>query len=203
MKQSPKERWVLLTQRASLYTGWPKQNATTLIRNFIDILDWMPLIFTVLDRIILFQVIWHQVHQVWIRRFDSRAIFFKAVSFSKRATFPPTSRLEAAGIFSSDGVPLCWQKHNCPHFEKEDNMNETEAFITQLCGTIIGIVPQSCVMHSSVSFILSSILKWGQLCFLSTQLIQWDAVRWKIPAASSLLAGGKVAHFENDTASEN
>ena len=28
-------------------------------------------------------------------------------------------------------------KHNCPHFEKEDNMNETEAFITQLCGTII------------------------------------------------------------------
>ena len=24
----------------------------------------------------------------------------------------------------------------CPHFEKKDNMNETEAFITQLCGTI-------------------------------------------------------------------
>ena len=37
---------------------------------------------------------------------------------------------------------------------------------------------------------------------LSTQLIPWDAVRWKIPAASSLLTGGKVAHFENDTASE-
>ena len=40
----------------------------------------------------------------------------------------------------SDGGPLCWQKHNCPRFEKEDNMYETEAFITQLCGTIIGIV---------------------------------------------------------------
>ena len=38
---------------------------------------------------------------------------------------------------------------------------------------------------------------------LSTQLIPWDAVGWKIPAASSLLTGGKVAHFENDTASEN
>ena len=34
------------------------------------------------------------------------------------------------------------------------------------------------------------------IMLLSTQLIQWDAVRWKIPAASSLLAGGKVANFE-------
>ena len=38
---------------------------------------------------------------------------------------------------------------------------------------------------------------------LSSQLIPWDAVRWKIPAASSLLTEGKVAHFENDTASKN
>ena len=46
----------------SRYTGWPKKNATILIRNFNDILDWMLLIFTVSDRISFFQVIWHQVH---------------------------------------------------------------------------------------------------------------------------------------------
>ena len=46
----------------SRYTGWPKNNATILIRNFNDILDWMLLIFTVSDRISFFQVIWHQVH---------------------------------------------------------------------------------------------------------------------------------------------
>ena len=54
----------------------------------------------------------------------------------------------------------------------------------------------------NVSFMLSSFSKPGQLCCLSTQLIPWDAVRWEIPAASSLLTGGKVAHFENVTASE-
>ena len=37
---------------------------------------------------------------------------------------------------------------------------------------------------------------------LSTQLVPWDAVRQKILAASRLLSGEKVAHFENDTASE-
>ena len=37
---------------------------------------------------------------------------------------------------------------------------------------------------------------------LLTQLIPWDAVRRKIPAALSLLTREKVAHFENDTASE-
>ena len=31
---------------------------------------------------------------------------------------------------------------------------------------------------------------------------QWDAVRLKNSAASSLFAGAKVAHFENNTASE-
>ena len=78
---------------------------------------------------------------------------------------------------SSHGVLLCWQKHNCPHFEKEDNMNETEAFIkiTQLCGTIVFL------------------FKVREIMLLSTQLIQWEAVRWKKnPPASSLLAGGKV-----------
>ena len=37
---------------------------------------------------------------------------------------------------------------------------------------------------------------------LSTQLVPWDAVRQKILAALRLLSGEKVAHFENDTASE-
>ena len=70
--------------------------------------------------------------------------------------FSPASRLEAVGIyFIWRRLIECWQKHNCPHFEKEDNMNETEAFITQICGTKF-----------------------------------------------QLLAGGKVAHYDNDTASE-
>ena len=104
--------------------------------------------------------------------------FSETVSFSKCDTFPPASRLEAAGIFSSDGVPLnqlCRQKHNCPHFEKEDSMNETEAFITQLCGTIIGIVPQ---MNASVSFMLSSFSKWGQLCFYQHNGTPTDEKNW-------------------------
>ena len=37
-----------------------------------------------------------------------------------------------------------------------------------LCGTIIGIVPHGCVMNASVSFMLSSFSKWGQLCFVNT-----------------------------------
>ena len=62
------------------------------------------------------------------------------------------------------------------------------------------IAPQSCVMNALVSFMF--LFKARAIMRLSTELIPWDAVRWKIPAASSLLTGGKVAHFENDTASE-
>ena len=79
-----------------------------------------------------FQVIWHQVHKVWIRRFDSRAIILRQCHF-QMCYFSPANRLEAVGIYFI--WRLCWQKHNCPHFEKEDNMNESEAFITQLCDT--------------------------------------------------------------------
>ena len=115
------------------YTGWPKKNATTFIPNFNDILDWMPLICYCIRENIRFQIIWHQVHQVWIMRFDYRAIFLRQCHFQNVLLFPRACRLEAAGFFfSSDGIPLCWQKHNCPHFEKEDNMNETQAFIMQL-----------------------------------------------------------------------
>ena len=101
---------------------------------------------------VLSQVIWHQVHQVWIRRFDSRAIFLRKCHFQNVLLPPPPPRKQAWSsgnlIFFPLTAPhwinqLCWQEHNCPHFEKEDNMNETEAFITQPCGTIPMIVPQS------------------------------------------------------------
>ena len=62
-------------------------------------------------------------------------------------------------------------------------MNETEALINECLGFI----------HVVFLFKVRAIM------LLSTQ---WDAVRSEIPAASSLLSGGKVAHFENDTASE-
>ena len=44
--------------------------------------------------------------------------------------FSPRKQTWSRGNFPSDGVPwnqLCWKTHNCPRFEKEDNMNETEA----------------------------------------------------------------------------
>ena len=39
-------------------------------------------------------------------------------------------------------APAVLTKHNCPRSEKEDNMNETEAFITQLCES-----PGRCDFH--------------------------------------------------------
>ena len=46
--------------------------------------------------------------------------------------FPRKQAWSSWNLFQNQ---LCWQKNNCSHFEKEDNMNESEAFITQLCGT--------------------------------------------------------------------
>ena len=60
-------------------------------------------------------------HQVCIRRFDSRAIFLRQCHF-QNVLLSPRKQVWNSGNFSSDGVPLCWQKHNCPHFEKEDNI---------------------------------------------------------------------------------
>ena len=129
--------------------------------------------------------------------------------------FPLASRLEAAvGFFSSsDGIPLnqlCGQKHNCPHFEKEDNMNDA-AFITQLFSTIPMIVPQRCVMNASVSFMLSSFTKWGQLCFCPHSWFngmpsdeenkcfrqhKWTPyVRWTISRCFMPACGGKSSTF--------
>ena len=76
--------------------------------------------------------------------------FSEAVSFSKCATFPPASRLEAAGIF---------------HLTASHCVDKSIIALTLKRKTIIGIVPQSCVMNASVSFVLSSFSKWGQLCF--------------------------------------
>ena len=100
--------------------------------------------------------------------------------------------LQALSFFSSDSVPLnqlCWQKHNCPHFEKEDNMNETGAFSMQLCGTI--------PMIDSATKLRNECLDFIRVVFLFK-------VHNGTPSDGKfqLLAGGKVAHFENDTASE-
>ena len=63
-----------------------------------------------------------------------------------------------------------------------------------------GIVPQSCVMNASVSFMLSSFSKWGNYAFVNTKGRRQMKKFPLLQACSS--AGGKVAHFENDTASE-
>ena len=55
---------------------------------------------------ILFQVIWHQVHQVWIKRFDSRAIFLRQCHFQNVLLLRPAKQASSSAIFSSDGVPL-------------------------------------------------------------------------------------------------
>ena len=66
---------------------------------------------------------------------------------------PRKQALKRLEFISSDGVPLNVDnfKHNCPHFEKEDNMNETEAFITQLCGTKFQLL-QACLRGKSNTF---------------------------------------------------
>ena len=78
--------------------------------------------WSVISTTLLIEYHWiplNNIHQVCIKRFDSRAIFLRQCNFLKVLLFPPASRLEATAIFSSDGVPLnqlCWQKHNCPHY---------------------------------------------------------------------------------------
>ena len=101
------------------------------------------------------QVIWHQV---WIRRFDSRAIFLRQCHFQNVLLSPPQAGLKQREFFSSDGIPLRWLWKGRQH-----EWNRGIHYAT-LC-TIIGKVPQSCVMNASVSFIWSSFSKWGQLCF--------------------------------------
>ena len=66
-----------------IYTGWPKKNATTLIRNFND---WFFLLYWIEYS---FPSIWHQVQPVWIRRFDSRAIFMRQSHFQNVLLPPP------------------------------------------------------------------------------------------------------------------
>ena len=81
------------------YTGWPKKNATILIRYFNEILDWIPFIFCCIGYNILFQVIWYQVHQVWIRRFDSRAIFLRQCHFQNVLLFPRKQAWNSWNLF--------------------------------------------------------------------------------------------------------
>ena len=79
-------------------------------------------------------------------------------------------------------------------------MNETEAFITHLCGTIIGIASATKLRNECLGFIhIVFLFKVRAFMLLSTQLIQWDAVRSKNSNCFKPACG---AHFENDTASE-
>ena len=95
----------------------------------------------------LLQVIWHQVHIDWIRRFDSRAIILWQCHFQNVPLFPRKQAWSSWNLFQNQ----CWQKHNCPHFEKEDSMNDSEAFITQLCGTKFQLL-QACLRGESITF---------------------------------------------------
>ena len=79
------------------------------------------------------------------------------MSFSKCATFPPASRLEAVGIFHLTASHCVLWKGRQHEWNR--------GIHTQLCGTIIGIVPHSCILNAPVSFIMPSFSKWGQLCF--------------------------------------
>ena len=64
--------------------------------------------------------------------FDYRASILRQYHFQNVPLFPRKQAWSSWNLFQNQ---LYWQKHNCPHFEKEDNMNESEAFITQHCGT--------------------------------------------------------------------
>ena len=116
--------------------------------------------------------------------------------------FPPASRLEAGGIFSSDGVPLnqlCWQKHIIAlTLKRKTTWMKPRHSLRNFRGHYSNDSATKLLNECSVSFMLSSFSKWGKLCFCQHNRTPSDE---KIPAASSLLAGGKVAHFENDTAS--
>ena len=114
-------------------------------------------LYAVLPHNILFQVIWHQVNQIWLRRYDSRAIFLRQMSFCKMCyiLFPPQAGLKQREFF-------IWR---CP----------------------IGTMPQRCVMDASISFILSSFSKWGQLCFCLHDGTPSDE---KFPLLQACLRGG-------------
>ena len=63
--------------------------------------SWLNTIdFCCIGEHILFQVIWHQVHQVWIRRFDSSAIFLRQCHFQNVLLFPPQAGLKQREFFN-------------------------------------------------------------------------------------------------------
>ena len=70
------------------------------------------------------------------------------MSFSKCAIFPPQAGLKQLEFISSDG---CVDKSIIAlTLKKEDNMNESEAFITQLCGTKFQLL-QACLRGGKVA----------------------------------------------------
>ena len=104
--------------------------------------------------------------------------------------FSPRKQAWSSGNFSSDGIPLCWQKHNSPSLWKgrqhEWNRGIHYATLWHYHWDSATKLRNECLGFIHIVFLF----KVRAIMLLSTQLIQWDAVRWKIPAASSLLAGG-------------
>ena len=146
--------------------------------------SWLNTIdFCCIEKNILSQVIWHQVHQVWIRRFDSRAIFLRQCRFQNVLLFPPQSGLKQREFF---------------HLTASHWISCVDKSIIAL--TLKRKTTWMKPRHSLRNF--AALSKVRAIMLFSTQ---WDAVRWKKnPAASSLLAGGGggVAHFKHDTSSE-
>ena len=95
----------------SQHTLWAIRGGPKRMQRFWSVISTRFLIeyhlfFCCIGYSIIFQVIWHQVHQVWVRRFDSRANFRRQCHFQNVLLFPPQAGLKQLEFISSDGVPL-------------------------------------------------------------------------------------------------
>ena len=137
---------------------------------------------------------WHQVHQVWIRRFDSRAIFLRQCRFQNVLLFPPQAGLKQRDFFNLTASHCVDKSIIALTLKRRTRQHEWNRGIhyatlwhfhwdsaTRLRNEWLGFI------HIVFLFKVRAIR--GAIMLLSSQLIQWDAVRWKNPAASSLLAG--------------
>ena len=147
-----------------------------------------------------------------------RGVLSEAVSFSKCATPPPppASRLEAAGICHLTASHCVDKNINALTLKRMTTWMKPsiialtlKRMTTWMKPSIIALTLKrmtTWMKPSIIALTLKRMTTWMKprhsyclpfkvraIMLLSTQLIQWDAVRWKFPAASSLLAGGKVA----------
>ena len=106
-----------------------------------------------------------------------RAIFLRQCHFQNVLLFPRKQAWSSVNI-SSDGVPLSWQKHNCPHFERKTAWMKPNR----------GIHYATLWHNHCDSATKLRLLKVRAIMLLSTQLIQWDAVK-KILLLQACLRG--------------